>query len=167
MLPNFPKSDWCKRMNRKSEGRKPYPWRCGKCREQAVYGATVDYTTQMYHYDRVYTVKIDGLQMPKCKNCGQVMLDSDAMGVLDDLLRRQANLLTPEQIRDHRLKSNLTQEALAAALGVSQATVAAWEAGDQIQTRSLDNLLRLFFGLAQVREILTTEQIRTFLRQQC
>src|ERR1022692_3532120 len=139
----------------KNEGRKPYPWRCSKCREQAVYGATADYTTKMHHDGREYTVTIDGLKTPKCANCGRVKLDSQALEALDAALRSQANLLTPEQIHDHRLQSGLTEAQLAAALGVADATVTAWEAGDQFQTRSLDKLLRLFFGLSQVREILT------------
>jgi hypothetical protein len=41
--------------------------------------------------------------------------------------------------------------------------VEALEQGGQIQTRSLDNLLRLFVGLAQVREILATQHISTLL----
>jgi putative zinc finger/helix-turn-helix YgiT family protein len=149
-------------MNNKPSGKKPFPWSCTNCQEQAVYGATVDYVAKRRHDGREYTVKIDGLKTPKCANCGQVMLDSDALETITAELVHQLNLLTADQIRDHRLKANLTPSEFAAALGVSDETVARWEDGGQIQTRGMDNLLRLFFGLRQVREILTTHQISSF-----
>ena len=123
----------------------------------------MDYTTQRHHDGREYTVKVDGLKTPKCEKCGQVAPDGEALEAITRAFVRQINLLTPEQIRDHRLRSNYTQQELAAALGVSHAAVARWEDGGQIQTRSLDNLLRLFVGLAQVREILATQHISTLL----
>ena len=143
------------------EGKKPFPWCCSKCREQTVYGAIVDYVTQMPHDGREYTVKMDGLKTPKCTNCGQIMLDIEAMRMITRAFMRQINLLEPEQIHESRVHAKLTQQELAAALGVSDAMVARLERGGQIQTRSLDNLLRLFFGLAQVRELLTKQQIGT------
>jgi len=126
-----------------------------------VYGATVDYATTMHHDGHAYTVKVDGLKTPSCVKCGQMMLDAEALAFLDDVFIRQINLLTPEQIHDQRMRANLTQQALADALGVHEETVARWEDGGQIQSRSLDNLLRLFFGLPQVREILIAQKIGT------
>jgi putative zinc finger/helix-turn-helix YgiT family protein len=149
-------------MNNTTPGKKPFPWSCTNCQEQAVYAATIDYVAKRRHDGREYTVKIDGLKTPKCTNCGQVMLDSEALETITAELVRQLNLLTPTQIRIHRLKANLTPAELAAALGVSDETIARWEDGVQIQSRGMDNLLRLFFGLQQVREILTTHQIGQF-----
>ncbi|HZZ79487.1 MAG TPA: helix-turn-helix domain-containing protein [Gemmataceae bacterium] len=63
------------------------------------------------------------------------------------------------QIQGARVKANLTQAQLAAALEITEAAVERPERGGQIQTRSLDKLMRLFFCLPQVREILTTQQI--------
>ena len=146
-------------MNNTKPGKKPYPWCCTNCQEQAVYEATVDYVARRHHDGREHTIKIDGLKTPKCIKCGQVMLDSEALETITAALVRQLNLLTPEQIHDQSVEANLTQPQLAAALGVSDETIARWENGSQLQTRSLDNLLRLFFGLPQVREILTTHQI--------
>jgi len=148
-------------MHTNNHDKKPFPWRCPNCRARAVVEATVDYVTQMHHDEREYTVKVAALKTPKCDNCGQVKLDAEALEAITLAFVRQINLLTPEQIRAHRLKTSLTQQELATALGISEAMVARWESGGQIQARSLDNLLRLFFGLAQVREILTTRQIGT------
>jgi putative zinc finger/helix-turn-helix YgiT family protein len=148
-------------MNNSSTAKKPFPWKCSECKQKAVREAIVDYTTQMQHDGREYTVHVDGLKTPQCENCGLVHPDSDAMRAITLAFLRQANLLTPAQIREHRRKSKLTQVELAAALGVAEATLSRWETGAQIQQRSLDNLLRLFFGIARVRKILTTQQIST------
>jgi DNA-binding XRE family transcriptional regulator len=115
----------------------------------------------MYHDGHEHVVKVDGLKTPRCANCGQVMLDAEALEFLDDVFIRQLNLLTPERIQEYRTKANLTQQELADAVGVSESEIQQLERGEQIQTRTVDNLLRLFFGLSQVREILTTHQIGT------
>jgi DNA-binding transcriptional regulator YiaG len=145
--------------------KKPFPWNCSNCRQQAVYGAVVDYVGTEYHDGHAYSVKIDGLKTPKCVNCGQTMLDIEALDVITAAFIRQINLLPPEQIQEHRLKAKLTQHELAAAIGVADFVVEQLEQGYRIQSRSLDNLLRLFFGLPQVREILTTQQISTLAQE--
>jgi transcriptional regulator with XRE-family HTH domain len=53
----------------------------------------------------------------------------------------------------------LTQKEFAAAIGVAEANVSRWENGVQIQQRSSDNLLRIFFGVPQVRNMLMNQQI--------
>lgn len=145
----------------KSYDKKPFPWRCSSCGEQAVYGAVVNYTATKHHERQAYTVKVDGLKTPKCAKCGRVAPDSEAMEIIDAVFVRQLNLLTPEQIQAHRLKAKLTQHDLAAAVGVEDYIVENLESGLQMQTRLMDNVLRLFFGVDQVREILTTHRIST------
>ena len=146
-------------MHMKSYNKKPFPWRGSNCGEQAIYGAVVDYSTTMHYERQAYTVKVDGLKTPKCAKCGRVAPGSEAMEILDDVFLRQLNLLSPEQVQQHRLNANLTQQELAAALGVEEFIVKNLESGLQMQSRIMDNLMRLFFGLAQVREILTTQRI--------
>jgi DNA-binding transcriptional regulator YiaG len=141
--------------------KKPFPWCCSNCREQAVYEATVDYTTQMPHDDREYAIKIDGMKIPKCKSCGVIHPDAEALKLLDAALRRAANLLTPDQIRAFRVHANLTEEELGAAVGINTAEVERLEEGGQIQSRVLDNLLRIFFGMSKARQLLTTHQLNT------
>jgi DNA-binding transcriptional regulator YiaG len=121
----------------------------------------VDYVTTEYHDGLAYTVKIDALKTPKCVKCGQVAPDSEALDAITAVFLRQINLLTPEQIEEHRLKAKLTQHELAAALGIADWEVEKLESGGMIQPRTLDNLMRLCFGKPEVREILTTQQIST------
>jgi putative zinc finger/helix-turn-helix YgiT family protein len=107
----------------------------------------------------MYHIKIDRLKTPKCKRCGQVAPDSEANEQITRAFLKNAKLLTPEQIQSNREALGLTQEDLASALGVADAAVARWEDGIQIQTRSLDNMLRLFFGLPAARELLTKRKL--------
>lgn len=141
---------------------KPFPWKCGHCRQKAVNPATVPYTAEAEHDGRTYTVTIPDLHTPKCDNCGELVLTAEANERITDALREQIGLLTPAQIRQGREALGLTQEQFAAKLRIASATVSRWETGAQIQQRALDLLMRLFFGLSEVRSALADEQsVRT------
>jgi putative zinc finger/helix-turn-helix YgiT family protein len=101
-------------------------------------------------------VTVPGLRTPRCQNpeCRTILLDRDANRRITQAFRRAANLLEPEEIRRRREQLGLTQTALAELLEVGPATVSRWETGAQIQQRSLDKLLRLFFGIPEVRQAL-------------
>jgi putative zinc finger/helix-turn-helix YgiT family protein len=148
-------------MSKNSTTKKPFPWKCVNCREKAVYEEIVTHEVDVEHDGRTYHVKIDGLKTPKCSKCGEVQPDSEANETITLAFIAQAKLLTPKVIRASREGNGLTQKQLALALGVAEATVCRWETGAQIQQRSLDNLLRLFFGIPFVRHILMTQQIST------
>ena len=71
-------------------------------------------------------------------------------------------MLEAAQIRQNREHLGLTQKQLAGMLGIAEATLSRWETAAQIQQRSLDRLLRLFFASAAVRKALADERrIRT------
>ncbi len=137
--------------------KKPFPWRCSNCGEKSIYEAILDYTTQMPHDRCEYTVRVSGLRAARCTNCGKVKLDVEALDAVDAAFRCQLNLLTPEQIHEQRLKTKLTSSDLASALGVEDFVVQQLEPGDQIQSRTLDNLMRLLFGLAQPQDLLARQ----------
>jgi putative zinc finger/helix-turn-helix YgiT family protein len=138
---------------------KPFPWKCGHCRQRAVNPATVSYTTEVEHDGRAYTVTVPDLTVPRCDNCGEMVLDTAANERITDALREQLGLLKPAQVRAGREALGLTQEQFAAKLRIASATVSRWETGAQIQQRALDLLMRLFFGLAEVRSALADEQV--------
>jgi putative zinc finger/helix-turn-helix YgiT family protein len=58
-------------------------------------------------------------------------------------LRRQEDLLTPEEIRATRERFGLTQSQMERLLGVGPKTVVRWERGTVFQNRSTDQLLRV------------------------
>jgi len=136
---------------------KPFPWKCGHCRKRAVQPAVVPYTTEDEYDGRMYTVTVPELRIPRCQNCGELVLDSPASRQITDSLRQQLRLLTPEQIRRSREALGLTQQQLASYLGIEEVTMSRLETGGQIQQRVLDRLLRLYFSSAGVRAALADE----------
>lgn len=136
---------------------RPYPWKCAKCRERAVEPATVDYVAEMEHDGRAHSVSVQGLSILKCNQCGNQLLSDEAYERLTEALRYQLGLLPPGLIRQNRERLALTQQQLAAFLGVAEATLSRWETGAQIQQLSLDRLLRVFFAFPQVQAALASE----------
>lgn len=144
--------------NSRSTNTKPFPWKCGHCRERAVQLAVVPYTTDAEYDGRTYTITVPELRVPRCQNCGELVLDTNANRQITIALRHHLRLLTPEQIRQNREFLGLTQRQLASHLGIAEATLSRWETGSQIQQRVLDRLLRLYFSSAAVRESLADEE---------
>jgi DNA-binding transcriptional regulator YiaG len=133
---------------------KPFPWKCGNCREKAVTRATVPYSVDVRHDWDVHHVTIPDLVVPKCENCGELILDDLANERISHEFRETAGLLQPSDIHRHREALNLTQRELAARLGVSELMLAAWERGGIFQPKGYDLVLRLFFHLPEVRDAL-------------
>ncbi len=88
-------------------------------------------------------------------NAHEMVLTDAANRRITDTFRDQLGLLKPAQIRSNRETLGLTQKQLAGLLGIAEATLSRWETGGQIQQRSLDKLLRLFFLLPEVRSALS------------
>ena len=133
----------------------PFPWTCGRCRQQAVERATLPYSTEVQYDGRIYTVDVPEFRVPRCQNCGAMILDDDATDQITEALRRQLGLLSPQQIRSNREALGMRQPDLANFLGVGESTVSRWETGSQIQQKSLDKLMRLYFAIPEVRRALS------------
>ena len=146
-------------MNKNKLTQKPFPWRCGHCRERAVHEGQIDYETSVEFDGHEYHIKLDNLKTPCCRSCGTPLLDSAANRKITRELLRQAKLLTPLRIKKYREALALTQGKLAAALDVSEQIVKYWEDGFLMQTRAQDSMLRLFFGLPEARELMTKRKL--------
>jgi putative zinc finger/helix-turn-helix YgiT family protein len=142
---------------------KAYPWKCGQCRQRAVSPAAVDYSVNIEHDGRVMEVGIPQLPVMRCEACGEIVLDDDANIRVSDAILAHLRILTPVQIRQNRERLGASQAQLAKDLGVSEASLARWETGAQIQPRPVDRLLRLYFGCEQVRTVLADEAQLTSL----
>lgn len=136
---------------------KPYPWKCGQCGQRTVEPVTIDYSTAAEHEGRAYEICVPQLSVARCATCGELVLDDEANARISDALRRQLGLLMPGQIRANREHLGLSQKQLADSIAVAEPTLARWETGSQIQPRSADRLLRLYFGSEQVRMVLADE----------
>jgi len=133
--------------------------KCGKCRERAVVLTPVPYTVQIDHDGRKYTIVLPALVVPRCGNCGTIALDEEANRQISAAFRQQAGLLSPDQLRRHRIALGLTQQALADLLGVAVSTLSRWENGWQIQQRAFDRFLRAFYALPELRKALAEGDI--------
>jgi len=143
---------------------RPFSKKCSTCRERAVALTTVPYSVQIDHDGRKYTVTIPDLVVPRCGKCGAIVLDEEANRQISAAFRKEAGLLSPEEIRQHRTALGLTQQALADLLGVAVYTLSRWETGAQIQQRSLDRFLRAVFALPELRRALGPGQAVPFVR---
>lgn len=135
---------------------KPFPWRCAECGKREVEPTKVlDYTVELKHDGRRYDVRVPTLEAPVCGACKAVHIDLQADDQVWAALRQQLRLLSPQSIRSWREERlGLTQKEFAARLGVAPETVCRWESGALIQSRAYDNLMRLFFGMPEVRDAL-------------
>jgi putative zinc finger/helix-turn-helix YgiT family protein len=137
---------------------KPFPWKCGHCRSRSVRPASIEYTADFEHDGREYALKIPGLSVLRCENCGEVLLDDDANRRISEEMREHLGLLSPSQIRRNRETLGMTQRELASLLGIAEATISRWETGAQIQQRALDRLMRLCFASREVRLLLANDE---------
>src|SRR5438105_4358382 len=133
---------------------RPFPWRCVECRAKEVYPQATDYTTTVKHDGRAYTIRIPDLAIPTCRKCGDQTFTVGDDDRIVAALRAQLGLLPPQEIQRRRGQLELTQQELAEQLGVAKETISRWETGGLIQSRAMDNLLRLYFESEEVRRLL-------------
>jgi len=133
---------------------RPYPWRCVECNAKEIYPKLTDYTTTRKHDGRTYTIHVPDLAIPTCRNCGdQTFAVGDDERIIA-ALRAQIGLMMPHELLHERNRLELTQQELADRIGVAKETISRWENGALIQSRAMDNLLRLFFKSEEVRKLL-------------
>ncbi|HTU18129.1 MAG TPA: type II TA system antitoxin MqsA family protein [Gemmataceae bacterium] len=137
-----------------STRQRPFPWHCPKCRKKEVRPSIISYRCEMAHDGQLYSVTVPELTVPRCGHCGELVFNYPAEEQIRNALRSQLRLLTPKEIRAARTTLRLSEKDLADRLGVTEAAVSRWETGDQIQSRAVDNLLRVFFALPEVRSVL-------------
>lgn len=132
--------------------------KCRTCRQGKLLEANQEYSADLQHDGKAYTITIPNLKVRRCDQCGELMLDDHAREQVTNALRNAAGLLSPEEIRSRRDKLQLSQSELARLLEVSEATVDRWERGGQLQQRAQDKLLRLVLEVPEAREYLQHQQ---------
>lgn len=137
--------------------RRPFPWHCPKCREPRVTATTIHHVAEVAHDGRHYSLEIPKLEAARCEACGEIVFDDRADQQISAALRKEIGLLSPAQIRTALDELGMQQRELAGALGVAEATISRWCTGSVIQTRAMDNFLRLFFTMPDARDILLRE----------
>lgn len=135
-------------------GVRPFPWRCATCGKDEVYLATISYTAKISHDGRRHEFEIPDLRVAKCQSCGELLFSVSADEQVEAALRAHLRLLAPEQIREQRKALGLSQKDVAERTGIAEATISRWESGAMIQSRAMDNFLRVFFAVPQARDAL-------------
>jgi putative zinc finger/helix-turn-helix YgiT family protein len=119
-----------------------------------VVPTVIDYTAKVKHDGVVHELHVPELEIPRCETCGETVITTAVDERINDALRSRLRFLTPAQMRKGIEALGLTQQELAKRLGIAPETVSRWVNGALIQSRAMDNLLRLFFALPQVRDVL-------------
>ena len=138
-------------------GARPFPWPCPTCLTLTVIPTIIDYTARVKQDGVVHELHLPTLEVPRCQTCGELILTTAVDEQINDALRVRLRLLTPAQIRLGIERLGLKHQEFAERLGVAPETISRWVNGALIQTRAMDNLLRLFFALPQVRDVLQGE----------
>jgi DNA-binding XRE family transcriptional regulator len=133
---------------------RPFPWRCPTCGKLSVQPIDMPYTTEVNYDDEIHIVNVPSMVIPRCQECGELVFSGNIDEPIYDTLRSQLHLLGRNELRAGRQRLSLTQRALADDLGVPEKTIADWEDGLVIQSRSMDKFLRVYFAIPEVRAVL-------------
>jgi len=136
---------------------RPFPWRCRHCGKDQVSLSAVTYDAEVRHDGRLYAFKIPALEIPICQACGEKVFTEKVDDQINAGLRAHLRLLTPQEMRAALERVAMTQKEAAERLGVAEATLSRWLNETQIQSRAMDNLLRVFFAFPQVHTVLNGE----------
>jgi hypothetical protein len=103
----------------------------------------------------MYSVTIPDLEIPTCRACGERVFTNRVEESINQALRAQLHLLTPEQIDRAIELLGMAPDEVARRLGIDQDALSTWIEGTVIQPRAMDNLLRAFFASPPFRAALT------------
>jgi DNA-binding transcriptional regulator YiaG len=131
-----------------------YPIRCIECGQKEVRPAVIPYSLKKNHDGRLYDLHVPDLQVIQCGKCGAVYTSNDADEQICAALRAELHLLSPDEIRDNLALLKLNQKDFAEVLGVAAESVSRWVTGMIIQSKAMDNLMRLFFSVPNARRFL-------------
>jgi putative zinc finger/helix-turn-helix YgiT family protein len=133
---------------------RPFPWRCSDCFTQTVVPTVIDYVAKVKQDGVLHELHLPGIEVPRCQTCGGLTITSAVDERVNDALRLRLRLLTPAQMREGIKKLGLKQQELAEKLGVAPETISRWVNGALIQSRAMDNFLRVYFAVPEVRAVL-------------
>ena len=142
---------------------RPFPWRCRHCGKVEVRPTKTDYALDIRYDGRLVPIVARDIDIPTCQNCHQTVITLDVDDAVNSALCARLNLLTPDQIRDGIEKLGLSQKEVAERLGIAEATISRWVNKCVIQSRAMDNYLRVFFQFPDVRAALSAPAIETSL----
>jgi transcriptional regulator with XRE-family HTH domain len=136
---------------------RPFPWRCRHCGKTEVVMTTISYDAEIRHDGRLYPFTVPELDIPVCRACEAKVFTEKVDDQINVAFRSHLRLMAPEEMRAALERINMTQKEASERLGVAEATLSRWLTKIQIQSRAMDNLLRVFFAFPQVRHALNRD----------
>lgn len=133
---------------------RPFPWRCRQCGKLEVDLQTLNHDAEVRYDGRLCTVSVPRLEIPVCRACGAKVFTEKVDQQINAALRSQLHLLGPEEIRQALDRVGMSPREAAQRLGIEEATLSCWLNDTQIQSRAMDNFLRVFFDMPAVRAAL-------------
>lgn len=115
-----------------------------------------DYQAEVRHDGRLHSFVVRDLEAPTCQSCGERLFTESVDEQINAALREHLQLLSPAQIREAIKRVQLSQKDVSQQLGIAEATLSRWLSKTQIQSRSMDTLLRVFLAFPSVRKVLAT-----------
>lgn len=147
-----------KELKRPFWAQQPFPWRCHDCGKDEVRPARVNYDAEVKYDGRLVAFTVEDLGLPVCGACGAKLFTLEVDDQINAALRSHLHLLSPEEIRAGLSRLGMTQKAVADSLGIAEATLSRWLNEFQLQSRAMDNLMRVFFAFPEVRSALASEK---------
>lgn len=136
-----------------------------------ICGSKVEKTTteETYEYKGMQ-LRVKDLPIFCCSGCGEEFINEEEIGPINkklDLLYREAeNLLTPEEIVKIRKNYLYTQEDFARIVGGGVKAFAKYENGAIVQSRPMDNLLRILKAYPYTIDVLIDKSSKMIPLQQ-
>lgn len=127
---------------------------CPRCGSADVDGVAFDFDAEVRHDGKLHAFTVRDLKALLCGNCKERIFTDDADRQINDALRLHLGLLSPREMREGIDHLGMSQKEVAYCLNIAEATLSRWLNGVQIQSKSLDTLLRLFLHSADVRATL-------------
>lgn len=118
----------------------------------------IPYSVEVKHDGTLYTIEIPQLEIPICAACGEKVFTNEVDEQITEALRAHLRLLAPAQIRGAIKALGMSQKQVAERIGVAEASLSRWVNGALIQSRAMDNLMRVYFASPHVRDILLGEE---------
>jgi DNA-binding transcriptional regulator YiaG len=155
--------DWTLQTKKHPAADRPFPWPCRQCGQETVVPTRIDYTCDINYDGQLVSISTHDLEIPICSNCGEKVFTEKVDDQINAALLSQLQLLTPAEIREGINRLGLSRKEVADRLGIAEELLWRWANGFSIQSRAMDNYLRVFFQFPQVREMLSTPPIEAGL----
>lgn len=137
---------------------RPFPRDCYRCGKREVYRDVIPYALQVKYEGILHSLEVPRLETPRCRACGEIVFVAHVDAQINADERTLLRLLQPTEIQNGLERLGLTQRELANRLGVADTALADWEDDISIQSRTADNLLRVYFAFPEVRAVLDNEE---------